>query len=169
MKAEVDFQPLFERTHGGFLVSTDPARLDIEAIAGFLSRSYWANTRPREMIERTLAQSLCFGIYRIVTSDESAQSPEVPPETPTEPLPQVGFARVVTDYATFAWLCDVFVAEEARSLGLGKLLVETIMAHPELQGLRRWMLATADAHELYRRFGFADLSAPERWMERFSP
>ena len=163
MNAEVEIQPLFERTHSGFLISTDPARLDIDAIAGFLSRSYWANTRSREMIERTLAHSLCFGIYRSTEGEAHPQSRGAS----VGPLRQVGFARVVTDYATFAWLCDVFVTEEVRGLGLGKQFVETILAHPELQGLRRWMLATADAHELYRQFGFADLSAPDRWMERF--
>ena len=89
--------------------------------------------------------------------------------TPAPKLEQVGFARVVTDYTTFAWLCDVFVAEEARGQALGKQLVESVLAHPELQGLRRWMLATRDAHELYRRFGFRELAAPERWMERFQP
>jgi len=156
-------QTLFERTRAGYLISTDPAKLDPEAIRGFLERSYWANTRPNEVIARTLETSLCFGIYEREEAD-AAKSQVAPPTGR-----QVGFARVVTDYATFAWLCDVFVEEEARGQGLGKWLVETVLAHPELQGLRRWMLATADAHELYRQFGFRELPAPERWMERFQP
>lgn len=228
---KANFERLFERTYDGFLISTDPAKLDVGVIAGFLARSYWANTRPREVIERTLAHSLCFGVYRaaegaqpsdngpaLAPSDISVRgcvplpanfasvqrSAPLPPNAgglvdceavqvvggesefagsiteagdhevragvaPPAKLEQVGFARVVTDYATFAWLCDVFVAEEVRGRSLGKKLVETVLAHPELRGLRRWMLATHDAHELYRRFGFQETATPERWMERFSP
>jgi GNAT superfamily N-acetyltransferase len=134
---------------GEYLISTDPARLDLETIHGFLNTSYWAAGRPVEIIKRSIEGSLPFGIYR------GAQ--------------QVGFARVITDYATFAWLADVFVLEEFRGQGLAKWLVEVILSHPELQGFRRWLLATKDAHELYRRFGFEDLKRPERWMERFDP
>ncbi len=156
-----DLQLRFERIYDGYLVSTDPAKLDLGAIHGFLAQSYWASTRSREAIERTLAHSLCFGVYAIGEVDAAGTS--------GEPCRQVGFARVVTDYTTFAWLCDVFVAEEARGHGLGKQLVETVLAHPELQGLRRWVLATRDAQELYRRFGFTDLADPTRWMERLEP
>lgn len=132
-----------------FHLSTDPARLDIEAICAFLQRAYWAQGRRRETVERTLQHSLCFGVY--------------------DRQRQVGLARLVTDYATFAWLCDVFIDETYRGHGLGKWLVAATLAHPELQGLRRWLLATRDAHGLYRQFGYQPLSAPERWMERFNP
>jgi GNAT superfamily N-acetyltransferase len=132
----------------GFTISTDPDRLDMDAICAFLARAYWAQNRPRAVTERAVRQSLCFGLY------DGAR--------------QIGFTRVVTDYATFAWLCDVFVEEGYRGRGLGAWLVETTLSHPELQGLRRWLLATRDAQGLYRRFGFAEFAAPGRWMERLS-
>ncbi len=135
---------------GEYVISTDPARLDLETIHTYLSgSSYWAQGRPLEVVRRSVENSLCFGLYHRAR--------------------QVGFARVITDRATFAWLADVFVLDEARGQGLGKWLVETILAHPDLQGLRRWVLATKDAHSLYSRFGFAPLKRPERWMERFDP
>jgi GNAT superfamily N-acetyltransferase len=129
----------------GFTISTDPARLDLDGICSFLSRSYWANARTRETTRRALEHSLCFGVY------DGEQ--------------QIGFARAVTDYATFAWLADVFITEEYRGRGLGKWLVEVVLSHPDVQSVPRWFLATRDAHELYRRFGFAALTAPERRME----
>ncbi|HEX8143433.1 MAG TPA: GNAT family N-acetyltransferase [Pyrinomonadaceae bacterium] len=139
-----------EWVRGEYSISTDKARLDLQAIHDYLSNtSYWAKGRSAETIERSIENSLAFGIYR---------GREL-----------VGFARVITDYATFAWLADVFVLDEARGKGLGKWLVEVILSHPELQGLRRWLLATKDAHELYRRFGFEELKRPERWMERHDP
>jgi GNAT superfamily N-acetyltransferase len=132
---------------GDFLVSTDPALLDLAVIHDYLSnRSYWAQGRPSEVIQRSIENSLCFGLY------ESGK--------------QAGFARIVTDRATFAWLCDVFVLEPWRGRGLSKWLMECILQHPGLQGLRRIVLATKDAHELYRPYGFAPLSAPERFMEK---
>lgn len=135
---------------GEFEISTDRQRLDREMIHDFLSReSYWAQGRSLEVVNRGIENSLNFGIYR---------GPQ-----------QIGFARVVTDYATFAWLADVFVLEEYRGQGLGKWLIEVIVAHPRLQGFRRWALATKDAHELYRNFGFNGLMRPERWMERPDP
>jgi GNAT superfamily N-acetyltransferase len=139
---------LVEVWHDGYLISTDPARLDVDVIHGYLARSYWAAGRPRAVLERSLQQSLCFGLYH-----EGAQ---------------VGMARVVTDYATFAWLCDVFVLEAHRGRGLGVWLIATVVGHPDLQGLRRFLLATRDAHDLYRKHGFAPLAAPERWMERLA-
>lgn len=135
----------FEAANGPFLISTDPARLDLDTIHGFLARSYWADGRPREVIERSLQTSLCFGLYR---SQE-----------------QVGLARVITDFATFAYLCDVFIAEPYQGQGLGKWLLACVLAHPDLQGGLRWMLATRDAHGFYRQYGFLALAAPERWME----
>ena len=137
-----------EWTRGDYAISCDPARLDLEVVYGFLSgESYWARGRSRERVERSIANSLPFGLYRGGS--------------------QVGFARVVTDYATFAWLADVFVLDSERGRGLGLWLVETIMSHPQLQGMRRWLLATRDAQELYRRFGFKDLTGSSLgWMEK---
>ena len=135
---------------GEYTISDDRARLDIKVIQKFLStESYWATGRSVERVQRSVDNSLSFGVYR---GDE-----------------QIGFARVVTDYATFAWLADVFVLEEYRGRGLSKWLVEVIISHPQLQGFRRWVLATKDAHELYRQYGFRELHRPERWMERPDP
>jgi GNAT superfamily N-acetyltransferase len=130
-------------------VSTDPTRLDVALIHDFLRRTYWSPDIPREIVERGIAGSLNFGAYAHGA--------------------QVGFARVVTDRATFAYLCDVFVVEAWRGRGISKFMMECILAHPELQNLRRWMLATADAHGLYRQFGFQPLGKPERMMEIVEP
>ena len=140
---------MLEVHQNGFTISTDPARLQLEVIVAALGDSYWANQRPQHLIERSLEHSLCFGVYHGVD--------------------QVGLARVVTDYTTFAYLCDVFILPSERGHGLGKWLMQTVMNHPELQGLRRWMLATRDAHGLYAQYGFTALPAPDRWMERFDP
>lgn len=134
---------------GEYTISTDKSRLDIGVIHGFLDGSYWAAGRSVETILRSIEHSVPFGVYK---GDQL-----------------VGFARVITDYATFAWIADVFVLESHRGQGLSKWLMETIIAHPELQGFRRWVLATKDAHELYRKFGFSELKLPERWMERHDP
>jgi GNAT superfamily N-acetyltransferase len=134
---------------GDYLISTDKARLDVNFIHDFLSnKAYWATGRSLDVVKCSIEHSLNFGIY----TDER----------------QVGFARVVTDFATFAWLADVFVIEEHRGKGLGVWLIEVIVNRPELQGLRRWLLATKDAHELYRRAGFSELTDPHVWMERKS-
>src|SRR5262249_33805361 len=125
------------------------ARLDLEVIHGFLSSSYWSRNIPREVVERAIRNSLCFGVY--------------------EDGRQVGFARVVTDQATFAYLADVFILESHRGQGLGTKLVSTIAADPRLQSLRRWVLVTRDAHELYARYGFKPLAAPDRFMELHNP
>ena len=139
-----------EWKNGEFTISTNPKRLDVPMIHRFLSASsYWAVERPLDVVERSIANSLCFGVYR--------------------EREQVGFARVITDYATFAWVADVFVLENHRGRGLSKWLMEVIIGHPQLQGFRRWVLATKDAHELYRRYGFTELKRPERFMERFDP
>jgi GNAT superfamily N-acetyltransferase len=131
------------------VISTDPTRLDLDVIHDYLSRvSYWAQGRPYSVVQKSVQNSLCFGVY------DGAQ--------------QVGFARVVTDSATFAWLCDVFVLESHRGQSLGKWLIECVVAHPELTGLRLFLLATRDAHELYRRYGgFQSVDAPDRWMVRW--
>ena len=139
-----------EWRRGEYLISTDQARLDVGVIHDYLANtSYWATGRSVETVRRSIEHSVAFGIYK---GDE-----------------QVGFARVITDYATFAWIADVFVLEQFRGQGLGKWLVAVILEHPRLQGFRRWVLATKDAHELYRPFGFVELSRPERWMERPDP
>ncbi len=134
---------------GEYTISTDKTRLNIEVIHSFLDTSYWAAGRSVDTIRRSIEHSISFGIYH----GEA----------------QIGFARVITDYATFAWIADVFVLDPHRGKGLSKWLMEVIISHPELQGFRRWVLATKDAHELYRRFGFTELTRPERWMERHDP
>src|SRR5687768_18554307 len=121
-----------------FIISTDPKRLDMDAIVNFLTRAYWAKGRPRERTERAIANSLVVGLY-----DGDFDK-------------QIGLARVVSDYAIFAYLCDVFIHEDYRAQGLGKWLMETIHSHPDLQGLRRWPHATRDAHELYCQSGWQD-------------
>jgi GNAT superfamily N-acetyltransferase len=130
---------------GCIVVTTDRSRLDLDVIHGFLTTSYWARGVPRETVARSMENSLCFGAF---DGDR-----------------QVGFARVISDRATFAYVCDVFALESDRKRGVGKSLMAAIMAHPELQGLRRWMLATRDAHGLYRQFGFGAPAHPERQME----
>ena len=131
-----------------FTISTDPARLDIDAISEMLTRAYWAQGRTRDMVARYVQHSLVFGIY--------------------DGTRQIGLARIVSDYTTFAWLCDVFIHEDYRGHGLGKWLMQTIHSHPDLQGLRRWLLATRDAHGLYQQFGWELLDHPERWMHKFN-
>lgn len=132
-------------TRGALSVTTDPARLDVDAICAFLARSYWAPKRSREVIERSLRDSIPF----------LALAGARP----------VGFARVISDRATYGYLCDVFVDETQRGNGVGTFLMECIMSHPDLTALERWTLATRDAHALYRKFGFQDVRHPERQME----
>ena len=138
-----------EWTREGYTISTDRRRLDLDAIHAFLVRSYWAEGVPRAVVARSIAHSLCFGVY--------------------EGERQIGFARVVTDQATVAFVSDVFVLEPWRGRGLGKWLVETMVAVSGLQGLRRWMLVTNDAHGLYRRVGFVPPAHPERLLEKVDP
>lgn len=127
-------------------LSDDPARIDLDAVHAFLSRSYWSPGIAREKVARAMAHSLCFGVY-----DDGAQ---------------VGFARVITDRTSFAYLADVYILESHRGRGLAGRLMAAITGHPELQGLRRWLLATRDAHGLYARYGFGPPAAPDRLMER---
>lgn len=140
---------MIQAQRDGFTISTDKARLDIEAIIAFLADAYWAQGRTREVIARSIQNSICFGMY---DGDR-----------------QIGFARVISDCATFARLCDVYIAKEYRGRGLGNWFMAVVMAHPELQGLARWSLATRDAHDFYRQFGWSELKSPERWMEIFNP
>jgi GNAT superfamily N-acetyltransferase len=147
-----------ERWRGDFVISTDPRRLDLDVVHGFLSRSYWSPAVPRSIVERAVRHSLSFGTYYAPSDGTGARSQWT----------QVGFARVVTDRATFAYIADVFVLEEHRRRGLATWLMEVVSAHPELQGLRRWALATRDAHGLYSKLAFTPLRQPESWMERTS-
>ena len=135
----------FERERDGYRITTDTGAQDVDAIHAYLARSYWAEGIPREVVARAVAGSLCFGLF------ENAR--------------QIGLARVVTDRATYAYLCDVYVLEEWQGRGLGKWMMEVVMAHPDLQGLRRFTLATRDAHGLYERYGFTPLGHPTRYME----
>lgn len=136
--------------NANYEISTDKSRLQIEIIQRFLVEdSYWAQDRTLEQTEKAIENSICFGVY-----------------TGTR---QIGFARVVSDCATFAYIGDVFILEEFRGSGLSKGLMEAMLAHPDLQNLRRWVLATLDAHGLYEQFGFHNLKFPERWMERPAP
>ncbi|MGA2694899.1 MAG: GNAT family N-acetyltransferase [Terriglobales bacterium] len=133
----------------GFTLSTDPARLDLEVIHSFLRNCYWAKGIPRETVARSIENSLCFGVY--------------------EGSSQVGFARVISDFATYAYIGDVFILESHRGRGLSQWMMECIMSHPKLQNLRRWTLLTLDAHGLYAKFGFTPITKPERYMELHNP
>ena len=132
-----------------FTISTDPSRLDMNAVYDFLSRSYWAQTRPRERTDLAFANSLVFGLY--------------------EGSRMIGMARVVTDFSIVAYLCDVFILEEFRGQGLGKWLMQNVLEHPDLKHIRRWLLATDNAHGLYQQFGFEQLPEVEKWMQRLRP
>lgn len=132
---------------GQYLISTDKTKLDIKVIHGFLSKSYWAKNRSLKTTKKTIKNSLCFGLYYKNR--------------------QVGYARVITDYATYAYLADVFIIEEFRGRGLSKWLMEVILNYEEIQDLRRWFLATSDAHKLYEKFGFTALKEPFKFMEMF--
>jgi GNAT superfamily N-acetyltransferase len=141
---------LVEHRRGNYVISTDRARLDLDVIHGFLTNCYWAKGISRELVARSIQHSLCFGIY------EHGEA-------------QVGFARVISDYATFAYIGDVFVLESHRGRGLSKWMMECIVQHPMLQNLRRWVLLTRDAHALYSKFGFTPLAKADRYMELHRP
>ncbi|HUL82493.1 MAG TPA: GNAT family N-acetyltransferase [Gammaproteobacteria bacterium] len=138
-----------EWTRDNYTITDDPKRLDREVIWRFLSTSYWAKNVPAATVDKSLANSLCFTLL--------------------DGMRQVGFARVISDRATIAYLADVFVLDEYRGRGLGTWLVGCVLEHPDLQGLRRWILATLDAHDLYRKVGFTALKNPARFMELHNP
>ncbi|MDN4165867.1 GNAT family N-acetyltransferase [Cytophagales bacterium LB-30] len=141
---------ILTRTQGAYTLSTDSQKLDINTIHHFLAHdSYWARHIPRETVERAIKNSLNFGVYHGNS--------------------QVGYARIISDYATIAYLGDVFILPEHRGQALSKWLMESIKSHPQLQGLRRWILLTADAHELYKAYGWTALATPDRWMECHNP
>jgi len=132
-----------------YLLSTDKSRIDVETVHHFLSHSYWAQNIPLEVVQKSINNSLCFAIYHQQVL--------------------IGFARAVSDFATFAYLADVFILPEERGKGLSKWLMEIIMDHPQLRGLRRFVLATRDAHALYAQFGFTPFDKPDRWMQKHDP
>jgi len=139
----------FERKRGNFCISTDPARLDVKAMHAYLSRSYWAAGIPEEIVAKSIQGSLCFGLF--------------------DAERQIGLTRVITDKATYAYLCDVYVLEDYQRSGLGQWLMEAVFSHPDLQSLRRFNLVTRDAHGLYAKFGFKPLKDPSRHMEIVRP
>ncbi len=139
----------FKKTRGQYEISTDPNRIDLDAVHAYLTRSYWCEGIPKDLLAKAIAGSLCFSLF--------------------DGGRQIGFARVVTDRATFAYLCDVYVLEEHAGRGLGKWLIEEMQSHPDLQGLRRFLLVTKDAHGLYSQFGFQPLQNPARHMEIVRP
>jgi GNAT superfamily N-acetyltransferase len=140
---------IHEDRDGDILITTDPARLDLETVHGFLTGSYWAEGIPRETVERSVRHSICFGAF--------------------DGGRQVGFARVISDRATFAYVADVFVLDSHRGRGIGKRIMAAVTSHPELQSLRLWTLFTRDAHGLYRQVGFREARYPDRLMERRQP
>jgi N-acetylglutamate synthase-like GNAT family acetyltransferase len=133
----------------GYLISTDKSKIDVQTVHHFISKSYWAEGIPKDVLQRSIDNSLCFAIYH---QDKL-----------------VGFARVISDAATFAYLADVFIVPEERGRGLSGWLMKVIVDHPQLKGLRRFILATKDAHGLYAKFGFTPFDKPERWMQRHNP
>ena len=139
-----------EQRHGQYLVSDDPARLDVTAIHAYLSRCYWSESIPHETVRRAVENSLCLGAY------DSAGA-------------QIGLARFISDFATFCYVCDVYVLEEHRGHGLAKAMMAMAVNHPKLQDLRRWNLVTRDAHGLYAPFGFTPVRHPDRYMEKLDP
>ncbi len=145
-----DALAVMEYRRGEFTISTSPERLNLDVIHDFLTNCYWAKGIPRDVVARSIEHALCFGVY-----DEKGA--------------QVGFARVISDFATIAYIGDVFVLESHRGLGLGKWLMQCIVEHPALQNLRRWILTTLDAHGLYSQVGFTPVKSPERFMELHRP
>lgn len=139
----------FEIQNGDYTISSDKSLLDFEVIHQFLSLSYWSSNIPMDIVKRAAENSLTFGVY--------------------QQEKQVGYARIISDYATFAYLADVFIIETHRGKGLSKWLIESILQHPDLQGLRRWLLATKDAHGLYAQYGFQALDMPDRFMQIAKP
>ncbi|HZV76346.1 MAG TPA: GNAT family N-acetyltransferase [Candidatus Babeliales bacterium] len=142
------FEPALNVERDGFIISSDPGRFDFGAIERLLRSSYWAGERSRQVIELSIKNSLCFGLYRAGDGK------------------QIGFTRVVTDSATFAWICDVIVDPAYRGRGLGSWMMGHVLSDPDLRCVRRWILATRDAHDFYAVHGFTPLANPDRWMER---
>ncbi len=146
-----------ELRHDGYLISDDPTRIDVDAVHAFLSRCYWAEGISRDVVARSVANSLCLGIYAPA---------DLPAVASAKAGAQVGLVRVISDYATFAYLCDVYVLEAHRGHGLAKAAMRAYQSHPRLQSLRRHQLVTQDAQGLYQQFGFVPVVQPERHMEK---
>jgi len=146
----MDMDTCLSRTVGSYTLSDDPARLDLKAMHAYLQRAYWSEQIPYDVLERAVRNSLCIGAYAAAGA-------------------QVGLARFISDYATFCYVCDVYVLEDHRGRGLSKAMMAMATEHPKLQGLRRWVLVTQDAHGLYRQFGFTQVAQIERYMERAVP
>lgn len=140
---------VFEHRKGDYLISTDRSKIDLNSVHDFLTHSYWAENISKTIVQKSIDNSLCFAVYHRQDI--------------------VGFARVISDFATFAYLADVFILPVQRGNGLSKLLMQVIIDHPDLQGLRRFILATKDAHGLYGQFGFKPFDKPERWMQKHDP
>lgn len=141
---------IVEKKHGDFLISSDPERLQIDRIHQYLSKeSYWSIDIPKSVVIKSIEHSLCFGIYDMSLSDQ----------------PQIGFSRVVTDFSTFGWVCDVYIEEPYRGKGLSRWMMKVLLEHPQLQGLRRICLATVAAHKLYEKVGFKVMHSTGGWME----
>ena len=149
-RAVQTLEEVVEYRRGEFVISTSRERLNLDVVHRFLTNCYWAKGVPRDVVVRSIEHALCFGIY-----DGEGM--------------QVGFARVISDFATIAYVGDVFVLETHRGRGLGKWLMQCITEHPALRNLRRWILTTRDAHGLYSQFGFTPVKAPERFMELHRP
>jgi GNAT superfamily N-acetyltransferase len=142
-----------EHRRENFLISDDSSKIDLDAVHAYLTRSYWAEGIPREVVRRAVENSLCFGVYQL----------------DGERNRQIGFARAITDRATYAYLADVYILETHRGQGLARWLMECLLGHPDLLGLRRWGLVTRDAHGLYQRYGFRPLADPSRHLELHDP
>lgn len=160
---------------GDYIISTDKDKLDIDFIHSFLTTSYWAEGISKEVVGRSIEGSLCFGVFLNNSQTPASEGKQAVPAAPSLKLQrskagrQVGFARMITDQTTFAYLADVFIDEDHRGKGLSKWLVKVILSHAGLQGLRRIMLATRDAHVLYAQLGFTPVNNPERWMQIHNP
>jgi len=156
-RRDASVEPRREWRRDEYVIRTDPRRIDVEFVHAFLTESYWAKGIPLDAVRRSIENSLPFGLSFDASAGRGGR------ERP------IGFARVITDYVTFGYLADVFVIEEFRGRGLSRWLMETVIAHPDLQGFRRWVLLTRDAHGLYAKFGFAALKQPDRYMELWDP
>ena len=154
-----------EWRRGDYLLTTDPVRVDVEAVHAYLTTAYWSEGVPIEIVRCAIAGSIPFSVWWEPGAGGEARVPAGSSPGPA----QVAFARAITDRTTFAYIADVYVLEAHRGRGLSRWMMEALLAHPDLQGLRRMVLATRDAHGLYAKFGFTPLASPPRWMERWDP
>ena len=155
-----------EHQHGNYLISDDPARLDATAVHAYLSRSYWSENIPLDVVQRALQGSICVGAYQLSGASSSAKASAIVHGAMADKSEdkQVGLVRIISDCATFAYLCDVYILEEHRRHCLAKAMLAFSLRHPRLQGLRSWSLRTRDAHPLYAQFGFKPIDNPDSYM-----